>query len=248
MKNQNILRRLGELVTGRGFYIVMALAVVAVGASGYYLFEAVTDPLQSVQQAAEQFTAPETPVRTPTETPTQSRPVTKPETITLPDEEPAAVIPEPAPVQAAAPEVAVEPEVPTVFTWPVKGTVLREFSLETLSPDPTMGDWRTHDGLDVGAKLGTRVLCMTEGDIAEIWEDPLLGTCVRVEHGGGLESLYANLSPQPTVKVGDHMEIGAILGAVGNTASAESGMEPHLHLEVFREGESIDPLELLPDM
>ena len=68
-----------------------------------------------------------------------------------------------------------------------------------------------------------------------------------MEHGGELESVYANLSPQPTVKVGDHMEIGAILGAVGSTANAESGMAPHLHLEVFRGGESVDPIELLPE-
>jgi len=249
MKNHNVLRRLGELVTGRGFYIVMALAVVAVGASGYYLFEAVTDPLQSVQRAAEQVTLPDTPAPAATEPPVYTRPANKPETITLPDEEPAVVTPEPAPVPVSAPEGLTEPEpaAPAVFTWPVKGEVLREFSLEALSPDPTMGDWRTHGGIDVGASLGTRVLCMTEGEIAEIWDDPLLGTCIRVEHGGELESLYANLTAQPTVAVGDHMEIGAILGAVGDTACAESGMTPHLHLEVFRDGEAIDPLELLPE-
>jgi murein DD-endopeptidase MepM/ murein hydrolase activator NlpD len=67
-----------------------------------------------------------------------------------------------------------------------------------------------------------------------------------VDHGGKLESVYANLSPEPTVKVGDRIEIGGILGAVGATANAEIGMEPHLHLEVFRDGKSMDPLELLP--
>ena len=87
----------------------------------------------------------------------------------------------------------------------------------------------------------------TEGTVADVWEDEKLGTCIRVEHRGGLESVYANLSPQPTVKVGDPMGIGAILGAVGTTANAESGMAPHLHLEVFRDGESIDPMELLPE-
>jgi murein DD-endopeptidase MepM/ murein hydrolase activator NlpD len=136
---------------------------------------------------------------------------------------------------------------PMVFTWPVQGEILRSHSLETLSPDPTMGDWRTHAGLDVGCNLGARVLCMTRGTVSEVREDEWLGTCVRVDHGGGLESVYANLSPAPTVKVGDPLEIGAILGAVGSTAAAESGMGPHLHLEVFRDGESVDPMEFLPE-
>ncbi len=244
MKNHEFFRKFEQLAVGKGFYIVLALCLTAAGVSGYYLFNAVTAPMEP---AATQVpvTVPEREV---TSVPERQplRPVQKPVTVTIPDEEPAAPTAEPEPI----PDVPVstpKPAVPTVFTWPVKGEVLRDFSVETLSPDPTMGDWRTHAGLDISANLGERVLCMTEGTVADIWEDEKLGTCIRVEHGGKLESVYANLSPQPTVKVGDPMGIGAILGAVGTTANAESGMAPHLHLEVFREGESIDPMELLPE-
>ena len=41
-----------------------------------------------------------------------------------------------------------------VFTWPVQGTILRDYSVETLSLDPTLGDWRTHGGLDIAAAQG----------------------------------------------------------------------------------------------
>jgi len=246
MKDHKFWRAVENFAVGRGFYVVLALCVVAVGATGYYLLDAVTDPLNAARPADVQE-----PVSLPDERPAltvpeqvPTHPVQKPVEITLPDE-PAAADPKPA-EEAAASEAA--PAAPAVFTWPVKGEVLRGHSVETLAPDPTMGDWRTHAGLDVAAKLGTRVLCMTRGTVAEIWEDDALGTCIRVEHGGGLESVYANLSPEPTVKVGDSMEIGDILGAVGTTADAEIGMQPHLHLEVFREGKSVDPMELLPEM
>ena len=243
MKNHEFFRKFEQLAVGKGFYIVLALCLTAAGVSGYYLFNAVTAPMEPA--------ATQTPVTVPEQEATSVperqplRPVQKPITVTIPDEEPASPVAEPEPI----PEVPVStpaPAVPTVFTWPVKGEILRDFSVETLSPDPTMGDWRTHAGLDISANLGERVLCMTEGTVADIWEDEKLGTCIRVEHGGKLESVYANLSPQPTVKVGDPMGIGAILGAVGTTATAESGMAPHLHLEVFRDGESIAPTELLP--
>ena len=242
MKNHEFFRKFEELAVGKGFYIVLALCLTAAGMSGYYLFNAVTAPLEPA--------AAQTPVTVPerevTSVPERQplRPVQQPVTVTIPDEEPAEATAESV---AQLPVSAPEPAAPTVFTWPVKGEILRDFSVETLSPDPTMGDWRTHAGLDISANLGERVLCMTEGTVADIWEDEKLGTCIRVEHGGKLESVYANLSPQPTVKVGEPMGIGAILGAVGTTANAESGMAPHLHLEVFRDGESIDPTELLPN-
>lgn len=248
MKNHKFWHSFEELAMGKGFYIVLALSLTAVGISGYYLLDAVTDPLTPAATQTPVTVPGEQEVITPSEEQTPTRPVQQPVEVTLPDEAEPAAEPVPEPTQpAAAPQPKPEPAAPTVFTWPVKGEILRDFSVETLSPDPTMGDWRTHAGLDVAADLGARVLCMTEGDVTDIWEDEKLGTCIRVEHGGKLESVYANLSPEPTVKVGDHMEIGAILGAVGNTAVAESGLQPHLHLEVFRDGEPTDPTELLPE-
>lgn len=247
MKDHKFWRSIEGFAVGKGFYIVLALCVAAVGATGYYLLDTVTDPLNSVPSINndEPVVLPDEPVLTvPEQVPT--RPVQQPVEVTVPDDLDAIASPDP-PAPEQTPTFQHEQVVPTVFTWPVKGEILRDFSVETLSPDPTMGDWRTHAGLDVAARLGTRVLCMTEGTVSEIWEDSALGTCVRVEHGGKLESVYANLSPQPTVNVGDHMEIGAILGAVGTTAQAEIGMEPHLHLEVFRNGKSMDPMEFLPE-
>ena len=248
MKDHKFWRAVENFAVGRGFYVVLALCVVAVGATGYYLLDVVTDPLNSVEpvQTQDPVTLPdEQPaLNIPDQIPT--RPVQKPVEITIPDESETASLPEPEPAEEVrAPQQ--EQAAPTVFTWPVKGEILRGFSVETLLPDPTMGDWRTHAGLDVAAKLGTRVLCIPRGTVAEVWEDDTLGASIRVEHGGGLESVYANLAPEPTVKVGDIMDIGAILGAVGTTADAEIGMQPHLHLEVFRDGEQVDPMQLLPE-
>lgn len=238
MKNRNIWHQLEEFAVGKGVYIVLALCIGAAGLTGYYLLDRALGPGEALSPSE-----PESLVTIPEPEPEvllPSRPVQKPQTVTLPDPEPAESVAKPAVPETPAPR-------PMVFTWPVKGETLRGHSLETLSPDPTMGDWRTHRGVDISAKLGTRVLCMTRGTVAEVWEDEKLGTCVRVDHGDGLISTYSNLSPQPTVTVGQSLDTGDILGAVGSTAMVESAMAPHLHLEVFREGTPLDPLELLPN-
>ena len=62
-----------------------------------------------------------------------------------------------------------------------------------------------------------------------------------------LTAVYSNLSAQPTVESGDSVETGTVIGTVGDTAIAESGLASHLHLEVSLNGELVDPREFLPE-
>lgn len=66
-----------------------------------------------------------------------------------------------------------------------------------------------------------------------------------VDQGDGLRTTYANLAAKPTVKEGDTVRTGDILGAVGDTAIAESGLAPHLHLETRMDGQPVDPMSYL---
>ena len=73
-----------------------------------------------------------------------------------------------------------------------------------------------------------------------------MGTTVEIDHGNGLVSIYANLAVVPTVKVGDQVTTGAIIGSVGNTAVAESGRAAHLHFAMFRNNGAVNPEDYLP--
>ena len=127
-----------------------------------------------------------------------------------------------------------------------KVATLPDFSVETLAFDPTLGDWRTHGGLDIAAEQGVKVLAMAPGTVTQVYDDGLMGTTVILDHGDGLTTLYCNLAGQPAVKAGDAVETGTILGTVGTTAIAESGVDSHLHLEAWKNGEPVDPMEYLP--
>ena len=177
-----------------------------------------------------------------------SPPVTEPGTIVQPDDPEPVKQPDPQPQENQG-ETPDRPEnqetLSKVFTWPVPGAVLRDFSVETLSLDPTMGDWRTHGGLDIAAAQGVEVKSISAGTVEQVYTDGLMGITVVVDHGGGLTSWYCNLAEEVAVEAGDSVNIGDTLGTVGTTAIAEVGVDSHIHLETLLNGQPVDPKDYL---
>ncbi len=243
MKKKPMLERLGDFMEGKGFYIVLFLCVAAIGISGYYLFssldlgggdvavaaptQVVVTPAPTVQAVKPSVNPAPVPSGEPVETPV-----------------PSAAVNTPAATQTPVPETT--PTV-SIFVWPVRGQVVADWSLEVLAYDETMGDWRTHSGVDIAAPVGTQVMAAAAGTVASVEQDDLMGTTVTIAHAEGLESIYANLGEVPTVEAGDHVDVGDIIGAIGTTAVAESAKAPHLHFEMTQDGESVDPVSYLPE-
>ena len=73
----------------------------------------------------------------------------------------------------------------SAYVWPIEGNVDRDFSLEVFAYDATMGDWRTHDGLDIAAELGTPVAACAKGTVTDVSTDDMMGVTVTVDHGNG---------------------------------------------------------------
>lgn len=245
MKNRSFLSKLGDFAMGKGFYIVLFLCIATIGISGYYLLKTVVDDTRAAAPAGgdASVTIPDQSVARPTP-PKPAEPT--PPAVTPP--EPAAQPDDPEPVKDTTPEpdtVTSKETMSKVFTWPVQGAVLRDFSVETLSLDPTLGDWRTHGGLDIAAAQGVKVLSISAGVVDQVYTDGLMGTTVVVDHGGGLKSWYCNLDEDVLVTAGDPVEIGGELGTVGASAIAEVGVPSHVHLETILDGQPVDPRDYL---
>lgn len=201
-------------------------------------------------------TARPTPVQRPTAAPTAKPEITPvpPETA-APTVKPAATpapsavpTPAPSPTQTPAPTPEDKPAstTPTAFVRPVAGTLETPFSVEALVYSRAMADWRVHTGADYAAALGAKVVAVADGTVLEVREDVMLGTTVVIDHGGGLTSVYANLAALPTVSAGDTVAMGQTIGAVGATSLSEAADVCHLHFEMLRSGERVDPEEWLP--
>lgn len=248
-RKQNWIEKVSDFISGKGFYFIVLICVAAIALSGFYLVQGMQGALDDVEDnlpAGGSAAILDAPSAAPRPSPSAAVPSSAPRPSPTPTPTPTpTATPEPVPTIAPTPSPEPTPAA-LVFTWPVKGSVIASFSIEALSYDETMGDWRIHDGLDISAALGTQVLATASGSVSAVYQDDLMGTVVVVDHGNGLTSLYANLSEVPTVAVGDSVSTGSILGTVGDTAAAERGRDAHLHFAMYQNDLPIDPTDHLP--
>lgn len=127
---------------------------------------------------------------------------------------------------------------------PVGGAVAKPYSMNSLTYCKTMGDWRVHRGVDLSANLGEVVKSVAEGKVVGVSNDPLYGTTVVVNQNDGLMVYYRGLSKDAAVREGENISAGTTVGTVGEIP-CESGDGVHLHIEVMREGNYLDPCEAL---
>ena len=131
------------------------------------------------------------------------------------------------------------------FAMPLDGTITKEYSMNDLQYSETMQDWRTHEGIDIEAELGTPVLAAAAGSVVQVYEDPMLGYTVVIRHENNMETVYANLQDMPQIEPVDQVTAGQEIGRVGATAMTESVEPPHLHFEVRYMETKLDPKECL---
>lgn len=214
---------------GKGVYIALALCVMVVGVLGWFAIFGGEEPVEDVVNPE-----PVVEQRPVDNRPSEQRPVEEkdPE----PQAEPAI---QPEPVEEV---VEVEELLPQVIS-PLDGTTVTVFSMTELMYDETMGDWRTHNGLDIQAAEGDAVKTAADGTVVEVVDDELMGTTVIIEHAGGYTTHYSSLQTEPPVGKGEEVFAGDIIGYVGATAAAESTMGPHLHFSVAKDGKIVDPAE-----
>lgn len=106
---------------------------------------------------------------------------------------------------------------------------------------PVLGTSRLHNGLDFGAEYGSMIRAADNGVvIAADWQGGY-GNAVMIDHGNGLVTLYGHAS-QLYVTVGQAVQKGQPIAAIGSTGLSTG---PHLHFEVRRAGDPIDPVPFL---
>ncbi len=215
----------------QGFYVVLGLCVLCIAIAAAVALmpdreaqQAEPTPLSQAAGANQDEPLSEavrpTPVSTPAATPAQP-------TLT------------PAPTPTPKPKRQAESKAAP----PVEGEVIWGFAVDTMLYSETLEIWTTHDGVDIGARLGTDVIAIKSGTVEKVYEDKKLGMSVLIEHEDGLKSLYANLANPVAVKEGQRINAGEKLGAVGDTAAVPCTMAPHLHFALYRDGKAADPFK-----
>ena len=135
------------------------------------------------------------------------------------------------------------------FVSPIVGTVTKEHSTEVPVFWPTLGEWRVHTGIDISAEEGANVYASEAGTVSGIYSDPMHGYTVEITHEGNIVTRYSNLKADTDVslKVGDKVGSGDVIGQVGDTTLAEMSDEAHLHFEILVGGVKVNPLDRLSE-
>lgn len=127
------------------------------------------------------------------------------------------------------------------FIKPVEGEIIKGYANENLVYSETLKEWTTHNGIDIAAAKTTVVQASAEGTVTAIKNDPRYGTTVIIEHVNGFETRYSNLLTSEFVVVGEKVEKGQSIGTVGNSAMFEVADESHLHFEILKNSEYLNP-------
>jgi murein DD-endopeptidase MepM/ murein hydrolase activator NlpD len=120
------------------------------------------------------------------------------------------------------------------MSQPVPGHITSGFGYRV---HPILGYRRFHRGLDIGARHGTPILATTDGQVVRAGWGGGYGNVVELRHSGGLATRYGHMS-RIAVSGGQRVRQGQVIGYVGSTGLSTG---PHLHYEMFRNGQLVDP-------
>ncbi len=94
-----------------------------------------------------------------------------------------------------------------------------------------------HQGIDLAAPIGTPVWATADGRVVFAGKERGYGRTVLIDHGGGYQTRYAHLRRLGT-KTGKRVEKGDLIGQVGRSGNANGA---HLHYEVIKNGQPVNP-------
>lgn len=127
------------------------------------------------------------------------------------------------------------------FVKPADGEIVKDYSKDNLVYSSTLEEWSTHLGIDIAMQKTDVVKAVADGKVKSIKNDPRYGLTVVIEHQNGFESIYSSLLTAEFITVGEEIKQGSTIATVGNTATFEIADTTHLHFEMKKDGQNVDP-------
>ncbi|MBO5884173.1 MAG: M23 family metallopeptidase [Clostridia bacterium] len=135
-----------------------------------------------------------------------------------------------------------------VFGLPVNNpSVLKWYSDSELMYNETLKQWEAHKGIDIVSQNAdnTAVYSVLDGVVTDIQDSYEFGTVVTISHSNGFVSVYSSLDSELDVQLSDNVSKGYKIGNMSQTASNEQKSGNHLHFELYKDGQKVDPSNYL---
>ena len=231
------MEHLKQFFKQKGLYLACLALVFAATAAGVLALRSVLNHVVQLTNTAQED-APwqdDTTVNKPDTTQPEPVRTPAPASSASPSQDAASSAPaaSPAPAVSAAPSASAER-----FSDFWRGKLAAPYSGDELVYNATLGDWRTHNGVDMAAAAGAGVPAVQGGRVTAVQDDALWGGVVEIRDADGRTWRYCGVTPGCVA--GADLTAGEILGTV-STVPAEADAAAHVHLECLKDGSWIEP-------
>ncbi|MBQ3494196.1 MAG: M23 family metallopeptidase [Clostridia bacterium] len=132
-----------------------------------------------------------------------------------------------------------------VFALPANDpTVLKEFSSTELMYNETLEQWESHKAVDLTSS-DQKVYAVLSGVVTSVESSYEDGTIITITHDNGFVSVYSSLDSEILVEEDDTVTKGQEIAKMSSTSANEQNQGNHLHFELFKDGQKVDPSNYL---
>ena len=132
----------------------------------------------------------------------------------------------------------------STMQWPLEGSILLDFSMDSTTYFPTLDLYRTNPAILIQAEVGTTVQAPAPGKVVAVDHNEELGDFVVIDMGNGYQAKCGQLTEVP-VSTGDIVETGAVLGQVAEPTKYYVVEGSNLYFSVTKDGTPVDPLDYI---
>ena len=134
---------------------------------------------------------------------------------------------------------------PAVFSLPVNSpSVIKWYSDSELMYNETLKQWESHMAIDMTSE-NLEVYSVLDGVVTDVTTSYENGTIITITHENGFVSKYASLAEETDVTISDEVKSGEKIGTMSQSASNELLSGNHLHFELYKDGQKVDPANYL---
>lgn len=131
------------------------------------------------------------------------------------------------------------------FSWPIAGNILMDYSMDKTVYFSTLDQYKYNPAIIIEGSVDQNVLSAASGKVISIENVDETGTTITMDIGSGYQVIYGQIK-EPAVQQGDYVQAGALIGYVAEPTRFYSKEGSNLYFQVLKDGESINPKELLP--
>ncbi len=130
---------------------------------------------------------------------------------------------------------------PITYIAPMENaSVVKDFSNKELQYNDTLKQWEIHKALDITSDTSSNVFAIASGTVTNVYTNYLEGGVIEISHENGIKSVYKSLE-DISVKNGDFVKAGDVIGAISTSMARELNTGAHLHFEMFENNLAVNP-------